>query len=131
MATATRLWGTRPTLDAWRAFSGSLFSFNSRVDDVKIGTCDGVFKLTLGFWMVATLASARSPKMETEAAVSMNAKFFDGSGGPAQPEGVSVSTMLSALCSTITPSAGSPRQLDFFCPFLCAFSRRAKQSAGM
>ena len=63
--------------------------------------------------------------------MSINAKFFDGSGGLAQPEGVLVSTMFKALCATLTPSAGSPRQLDFLCPLLCAFSGRAKQSAGM
>ena len=55
---------------------------------MKIGTCDGVFKLRLGCCIVAVSATARSPRMDTEAAVSMNAVFFDGSGGPAQPKGL-------------------------------------------
>ncbi len=101
---------------------------------VKIGTCDGVFKLMLGRWIAEVLATARSPKMETEAAVSMNAVFFDGSGGPAQPEGLYVSIALNALLSTNIPSAGPSRHLPRLFwgdPLLCAFSGRAKQSPGM
>ena len=77
-----------PTLKAWQAFSGSLFNFNSRVDVVKIGTCDGVFRLMFGFCIEATSATARSHRMDTEAAVSMKAVFLDGSGGLAQPKGL-------------------------------------------
>ena len=52
-----------------------------------MGTCDGVFRLMLGFCVDATSATARLPRMDTEAAVSMKAVFFDGSGGLAQPKG--------------------------------------------
>ena len=76
--------------------------------------------------------------METDAAVSMKAEFFDGSGGPAQPEGLSLSITLNALLIISTPSAGTPRHFFFFCPssskyfsFLAALAGSAKQSAGM
>ena len=77
-----------PTLKAWRAFSSSLFYFNSRVDEVKIRTFDGVFRLMFGFCIEATSATALSPRMDMEPAVLMNAVFLDGSGGAAQPKGL-------------------------------------------
>ena len=73
------------TLNALRAFGGSLLNFSFKVLEVKIGTFAGVPKGKLGSWTSATLHSASSPSMVTDAAASSKATDLRGLGGSVQP----------------------------------------------